>query len=321
MSDLVKSTNPEVRPSSSVTRNPLLDLVLLALRPQAVPAESSAAAWIRNHPVASLIGLAYGLTWVGLIPLILNPSLPTDPRHITLSLLVVAFLGMLGCLWAALIVASATSGVAGRLALLRGYLRWKTGFQWYVVVLLTPAIMWLAAIGLDRLFSGELPSVPVLKMLPATLLASYGFYLVRYMFGNYEEICWRASLLPRMQARYGALTASAIVGVVQGLWHLPYAFMRGSFVQVIGLPAMVLLSVAMGVVLTWAFNGTRGSLLMVALFHAAFDAWSPFQGSDLRLSHLMIVAWCIAAIAVAIATSGRLNQKANLEMGSASPEL
>ena len=314
MSNLPSSTKLTSSRSPETKLNPLVDLALLALRPKAVPAGSPTVAWIKRHPIVSLVGLAYGLTWIGLIPLIVNPTLPTDPGHITPSLLIVAFLGTLGCLWAAIIVAGATGGVAGRTALLRGYLKWRVGFQWYLVVLLGPALVWLAAIGLDLLLTGKLPSIPAFDILPTTLLSSYVFYLVRYMFGNYEEISWRASLLPRVQAQYGALAASVIIGVIQGFWHLPYAFIRGSFVQSIGLPAMILLSVAMGVVFTWVYNGTRGSLLMVAVFHAAYDAWSPFQGSSVTLAYLMIAVWCVAAIAVAVFGRARLSGTPTLEI-------
>lgn len=299
MSDLSKSINDGSGVPTGDQRKPLSDLILLALRPQAVPVNSPTAVWIRAHPSLALVGLAYGLTWIGLIPLILNPALPLTLDHINPSVFLVAFFGTLGCLWAATIVASATSGTAGRKVLLRGYLQWRAGFQWYLVVLLGPSIVWLAGIGLDFALTGQLPPVPALHFLPFTLLSSYAFYLVRYLFGNFEEICWRASLLPRMQGRYSALAASLIVGVIQGLWHLPYLFVRGSFVQVIGLPAMVLLSVAMGVVLTWVYNNTRGSLLLAALFHAAFDAWSPFQGTDVRLAYLVILVWVVLAIGIA----------------------
>lgn len=215
-----------------------------------------------------------------------------------LPIAIYAFFGVLGCLWAALIVAAAVGGTAGRYALLRGYLRWKVGIQWYLVVLLSPAVVWAIAVGLDYLLTGSLPRIPAFSYAPAPLLLLYGFFLIRYMAGNFEEICWRASLLPRLQSRYSALSASLVVGVIQGLWHLPYVFIKGSFVQMIGLPAMVLLSITLGIVLTWVFNSTGGSLLLVALFHAAFDAWSSFQGSDIRLAYIMIGVWCVLAIIV-----------------------
>jgi membrane protease YdiL (CAAX protease family) len=285
---------------SWITRNPLVDLLLLAIRPTLVASDSATVAWIKRHPLLTLVGLAYGLTWIGLIPLLRNPHLPLDPSHVSLSSILVAFLGVLGCLWAAVIVAAATGGAAGRRALLLGYLKWKVGPQWYLVILLGPTAVWLAAMGLDRLLTGTLPAIPAFTYLPGALLGAYVIFLGQYLIGNYEEICWRASLMPRLQSKYSALTASLIVGVIQGLWHLPYAFVPGHFVQTIGLPAMVLLSMAMSVVFGWVYINTRGSLLMVALFHAAFDAWSPFQGSDATLAYLMIGVWCLVAVVVVV---------------------
>lgn len=285
--------------STGSRRSPLTDLLLLILRPQSVSPESPTAAWVRRHPVITLVTLAYGLTWIGLIPLIQNPQLSLSPEHISRASVIVAFLGVLGCLWAALGVAGAEGGVKGRYDLLRGYLKWKVGIQWYLVVLLVPALVWLASMGVDTLVFGKLSVVPAFGLAPAVLLPAYGFALARYMIGNFEEIAWRATLQPHLQLKYNALAASLIVGVVQGFWHLPYAFIKGSFVQEIGLPAMVLMSVAMSVVFAWVYINTR-SLLMVVIFHAAYDAWSPFQGTDARLAYLSIAVWLVVAITVVV---------------------
>ena len=75
-------------------------------------------AWIKRHPVAALCILAYGLTWLGLIPQIMagrGQSLPIPPT------LAVAF-AVGGCMFAALIVVHiADGGKAGRWRLLRRY--------------------------------------------------------------------------------------------------------------------------------------------------------------------------------------------------------
>ncbi len=299
--------------------NPVIDLFRLALNPKGAGA-SPTAAWISRHPVLSLITLAYGITWLGLIPLIRNPGLASqaDWSHASdPAILAYAFLGVLGCLWAALIVAGATGGRAGRMALLRGYLRWRVGLQWYLAVVLFPIAVFVLAAMLSN-GPGSALQVALTPILSATFISSFGFWLARYLVGNFEEICWRASLLPRLQGRYSALVASLLVGLVQGFWHLPFAFVRGHYVQVIGLPAMVLQSVAMSIVFTWVYNNTRGSLLLVAVFHAAYDALSQLQAADARLLYINIGVWCLAAVIVIAGFGWRhLSRKSDTELSYA----
>ncbi len=57
-----------------IKHNPLVDLVLLLVRPRAVPATSPTVVWIKRHPLVALVSLAYGLTWIGSIPFIANPT-------------------------------------------------------------------------------------------------------------------------------------------------------------------------------------------------------------------------------------------------------
>lgn len=279
--------------------NQIIDLIRLAIRPQSVSPDSPTVGWIRQRPILSVVVLAYTFTWIGLIPVIRDPDIvgqATLNHANNPAVLVYVFVGVLGCLWAALIVAGAIGGSSGRYELLRGYLKAHVGVQWYLVALFSPAVIFLGAIGLNFLWTGRVPAIPALTSSPMALLPTYAVLIVRYMFGNFEEICWRASVLPRLQTRHSALLSSLIVGVIQGVWHLPYLFIRGHYVQIVGLPAIVLQSIAMGIVATWIYNNTKGSLLMVALFHAAYDALSQFQGSNLNLFYLSIGVWCVAAL-------------------------
>jgi uncharacterized protein len=283
--------------------NPLMDLLWLAIRPQRVSADSPTACWIRQHPIASVVSLAYAITWIGLVPLIRDPgiALQADLRHASNpAVLVYVFAGVLGCLWAAIMVAGAVGGVSGRYQLLLAYLKGRVGFQWYLAALFSPTIIFAATIGLDFFVTGKLPRIPVLSLAPSALLSSYAILTARYMLGNFEEICWRGSVLPRLQAKNSALVSALIVGLFQGVWHLPYLFVEGHYVQSVGLVAIIVQSIAMGIVATWIYNNTRGSLLMVALFHAAYDALSQFQGNDLKLLYLSICVWCAAAIILLI---------------------
>jgi hypothetical protein len=84
-----------------------------------------------------------------------------------------------------------------------------------------------------------------------------------------EEIGWRGYALPRLQARYGSLLASLIIGFTWGAWHLPLFWLPGNFHQTIPPTLFLLQSVALAIIYTWLYNQTKGSLLIAHLFHAA----------------------------------------------------
>jgi membrane protease YdiL (CAAX protease family) len=174
---------------------------------------------------------------------------------------------------AAIVVAGAAGGRRGIGRLLRPLGHWRVGVGWYVFVLLFPLGVRLAATGLNLLLGGSPPSFfaagaesgvpagvhPLLLLVPVFL----GVFL---QAGIAEEIGWRGFALPRLQARFGALTSSLILGLLWAVWHFdpqrgPALLERGVLY-----PLAVL---AMTVLMTWVYNSTGGSLLLVVLYHTA----------------------------------------------------
>jgi len=86
-----------------------------------------------------------------------------------------------------------------------------------------------------------------------------------------EEIGWRGYALPRLQAGRSALGASLILGVIWALWHLPLWLTGAPGRTPILYAAFVVSVIALSVILTWVYNSTGGSLLMVVLLHATFN--------------------------------------------------
>src|SRR5436190_19889584 len=80
-------------------------------------------------------------------------------------------------------------------------------------------------------------------------------------------------MLPRLQARWSALHASVLVGVLEGLFHLPLFFKPDSDQAATRLPVFVLGSIAGAIIFSWVFNNTSGSLLLVQLFHIFANTW------------------------------------------------
>jgi membrane protease YdiL (CAAX protease family) len=168
-----------------------------------------------------------------------------------------------------LLVTAYTDGRPGLQDLLRRLFRWRVGIRWYLVVFLgVPAILVGSAI-LSAWWSGEsfnfdkdhkpLALFPVLM----SLLLDPG------PLG--EELGWRGCALPRLLRRHTALTASLIVGLVWGIWHLPAFFIGGLPQNQLSLPAFLVGTVGLSVLMTWVYQHTNGSLLFAFLIHWLFN--------------------------------------------------
>ena len=120
-----------------------------------------------------------------------------------------------------------------------------------------------------------------------------------------------ASRLPRLQTRRTALVASLAVGLIWGLWHIPLYFVPGTgqFETISGgtspafaIGAFIVWTIGLSILFTWLFNETRGSLIVVILFHTSINlgAFVPAAiGSAGATSFLYaIVTWIVALVVV-----------------------
>jgi len=209
--------------------------------------------------------MAFAFTWFfwGLQLLGVRGVIPTLP-----GLTVIATLGPLV---AAVVVTAQERGRAGLRSLLSRVLRWRAAPIWYAVALLGPLVLTLGAIGLHVALGGQPPSLgSLIGVLPMVLIA-FVFMMIFVALG--EEVGWRGYALPALQARYGALTSSVILGGMWGLWHLPLFFnpSAGSYSDLpFGLWLAYLIPFA--VLITWVFNSTGGSVLMAMFVHAVTNA-------------------------------------------------
>jgi membrane protease YdiL (CAAX protease family) len=261
------------------------------------------AGWIRRHPVIAVIALVFLFEWIIMVPQVAEVR-GLLPFHVP------AILGLAagwGPALAAVIVTGVVSGRVGIKGLFSRYLIWKVGAGWYAIAAFITAAFILGGLLLNRLLGGKTPELPIQGVSPA--VAAFAF-VVTVVFGflvNTEDVAWRGVALPRLQAAHGALSASLIIGLFEGLTHLPYFFIPGDFRQQVGLWFMVF-TVAMVIIMTWMYNNTRGSLLIVVLCHAAQNAWAnlldttPAPGpNDLRpfiLAVALMVAVAVALIAI-----------------------
>lgn len=133
-----------------------------------------------------------------------------------------------------------------------------------------------------------------------------------------EEFGWRGFALPNLQKRYNALISSIIIGTVWGMWHLPMDFIglrqHGAFFVPIFIILGPLLMSAQAVLMTWVYNHTRGSLLLMVLFHASITSSAiilsvpSVSAMDTLWSSIasMALFWLAALIVIASTGANRL---------------
>ena len=74
-----------------------------------------------------------------------------------------------------------------------------------------------------------------------------------------------------MQARYGALVSSVILGALWALWHFPAFFNPETLYSNLPFVLQLAFQIPVAILFTWVFNST-GSVLMAILLHAVLNA-------------------------------------------------
>jgi membrane protease YdiL (CAAX protease family) len=279
--------------------------------------------WLKRHPLVGYFTLAYAGTWLTVAPIVLSKSgvgaLPYEmPFPVFAALFILS--GFLGPTLAAFVMTRITTGKAGVRLLLKRYVQWRVGIQWYALILFGYVALYLLAagtvLGIGPL-SGTLGKWPLLFTLYLPTL--FTFNLVTSLG---EEPGWRGFALPRLELKYGPVGGSAILGLLHGMWHLPVFFLPalgfGHFTLAFfasWVPALV----ATTTLWTWVFNNTKGSLLIAIILHAAADAAGSFVlytllGVDkmalpvqAQIGYVFVGALVGTALLVIALTRGRLS--------------
>jgi len=189
-----------------------------------------------------------------------------------------------GFVFAAILITILVQGRSGLIELLKRYLIWRVDWKWYGFAFLLYPSIYLAAMLLSKWITGA--SIDFSKIFALQLfdnpeqlwLFVVPFFLVD-LITNGEEIGWRGFVLPRLQLRYSPFTASILLGVIWGLWHLP-KHLASWDTQAYSLFMIRIIGDA--VLYTWLFTNTRGSLLLISIFHAMQNtagAFLPISGA------------------------------------------
>ncbi len=284
-------------------------------------APSALTRWVTAHPLVTFFVLAYAITWGiigGAMLAVISGAMTEDSPLVATLLQLYSF----GPAFAALVAAAATAGWRGLRNLLASLDPRRIGLGWYPLAIVTPPLVF--ALG-EAVFFGAAPLVGLVEQWPRifTVYLLPVLTTVLLTTGIAEELGWRGFAQPRLQARYGPLAGSVLLGAAAALWHLPNVVLRPGGLRVFALQALYTIIVA--VLFTWVYNRNRGSALIVALLHAAINTSGrlvsplvPIADPVLLSQHIyvvMVAVVSLVALLLIIVTRGRLGYRPEQEQG------
>lgn len=270
---------------------------------------SDAPPRIRWRRLAAYYALACGISWSWWIPLALRGDVTRAglawPTHLP---------GLLGPAIAAVVVTAATGGRAGLAELWRRVTRWRVAWWWYAIVAGTAAMALLAFVaawvtGSEPPSASDFGTYSGVGSMPLALMVAY----VLIVNGWGEEIGWRGFMAQEMLRTRGPLAAGLMTALPWALWHAPLFWIVASF-RSFGVAGTVgwALGLACGsVVLVAMYSGTRGSILIAALWHTAFNltsATAAAEGLPAAVSSTLVMIAVV--VLVVLAARSRFRRRA-----------
>lgn len=283
-------------------------------QPERGTERSTLRSLIARRPLVAFFSLAYLGSWLVWLPLFLAGNhilLPAAAASSGVRFLLTVLAPFAGPTLAAFVVTAAADGKAGVRGLLRRYVQWRFGLRWYLVAVIGPPVV--LALGVAAVYgTAALPPMHEqgLQIGATFLLTLVVNLLIGASLG--EEPGWRGFALPRLQARYGPLGGSVVLGVLWSGWHIPLILTPGGVTWTGSFLLFVVLSIALTLIHTWVYNSTRASLLAVLLLHAAVNTSTRLilpnvPGLSREAGNgMLVVVYGAVALLIVVLTKGRL---------------
>ena len=238
--------------------------------------------FLKRYALVLFFPLAYLLSWWSLLaPQANGGILPHGPAA------------------AALILIALSEGRPGLSRWWKRVTHWRVSWIWYLAA---PAILiafHLGAASINLLLGATLHPLEGSNLWPSVIL-------LLFLGGQWEEPGWTAYALPKLQERLTArpLFASTILGALRAVWHLPLV-LSGA----IPWYDVLFFSFAMQFTISWLYNRTAGSALIVILFHFASNVLfvfmrQVFSGADFTSHYIIYIAVACVAVGLLIARTG-----------------
>lgn len=222
-----------------------------------------------RRALVAYFALAYALSWSWAIPLAAAHQVvhrgAVWPTH---------YPALLGPAIAAVVVTAWTMGRPGLRDLGARLARWRVAPRWWLAAVSPAAFLAFGLIAL-RVAGKPLPAVADFGRFSGTpTIGLVGVFLLITFVGSLgEETGWRGYALPQLQRRFSPLTATLILAPLWFLWHLPQFPVIGTYRDFgpAGYMGMFLGLTCGAIVLTWLYNRSGGSILLVIVWHGVYN--------------------------------------------------
>jgi len=260
-------------------------------------------AWTHAHPLVAYFALVFSITW-GIGGIVLSaPAVGKAFGGSAASTNPVFYVAVYAPTVSSLALTALLGGATALRQLLERLLPWRAGIEWYLIVLAGYPVAGLLAGQAAGLFGAAQGSMPNWAQFYAALLPA----LLVDPGPLGEELGWRGFALPRMLERWRPLTASLILGLIWGLWHLPAFFIAGLPQNRMALPIFFLNTISLSVADTWLFLRAKGNLLPPILVHLITNQYSRL----LHFSFQVSVAGAASVAVVAVLLGGMRRPRVN----------
>jgi len=273
---------------------------------------------VARRPVAAFLVMVYAITWAIFLPVVLQGrgllALSVDLSEGRAFNAVVSIATILGVAFPAFLVTAATGGKDSVRDLLSRCLRWRVALHWYLIALLGFLV---AMVLVGSVSPGLAPLEALARKWPLLFTLFLPEVLFPFVFIQiFEEAGWTGFMQDTLQGRRGPLVASILVAPAFFLMHLPVLLMDAGagLALLIVFGALVIMMTFFRIVVMWLYNGSGRSVLVVALFHSAYNSATSlgdqeFTGELISGSAQLPIAFgvlVVVAVVLAVLTRGRL---------------
>jgi membrane protease YdiL (CAAX protease family) len=176
---------------------------------------------------------------------------------------------------AGLVIASVWSNRVGVRDLMASLAMWRVSPTWFVYALLAWPVFYVLVNSVAVLLDGASMSDYFAQYSSIAVSTAIVIFITTTLVGAplQEEPGWRAFAQTRLQVSHSPLVASIVLGLIWQIWHLPlyavglYAFSWSD------IASRLITFLPGALIYAWLWNRSRGSLLILVLFHAGNDAF------------------------------------------------